>query len=173
MHIRSFIALVSALLLFSQSFSIYAISVFQWVDSEGVTHFSDETPVDKTVVAQLSNYEVDENYPQGPDPEEDYFSIINQWKRTNDERGARDTLRQAEKQNSQIVRQQPQALYKDQPSQRYYTGLLPSPYLSNRGQAHHRNHFQNRPGISPTEPSQPRPVPGYIGNVAGSMPGSN
>ena len=173
MHIRSFIALVSVLLIFSQSFSVYAISVFQWVDSEGVTHFSDETPVDGTAVEQLSNFEVDENYPQGRDPEEDYFSIINQWKRTNDERGARDSLRQANRQNIQILRQQPPPLYNDQPSQRYYTGLLSSPYSYNRGQGHHRNHFQNRSGTLPREQSQPRPVPGYIGNVAGSNPGSN
>ena len=164
MHIRSFIALVSIVLLFSQSFSVFAISVFQWVDSEGITHFSDKTPAEGKVVKQLNHYEIDGNYPQGRNPEEDYFSIINQWKRTNDEREARLKLIQENKQASQFVPPQPQPRFTFQPSQRYYTGLFPPLYLHNRGRGHHRGHFLHQPVKQPM--IQPQPARGYVGNVA-------
>ena len=164
MHLRSFIAPVSLLLLFSQSFSVFAISVFQWVDSEGITHFSDKTPAEGKAVKQLSHYEIDENYPQGRDPEEDYFSIVNQWKRTNDEREARMKLNQGKKKASQFVPPQPQPRFTFQPSQRYYTGLLPVRYLHNGGRRHLRGHFLHQPVKHPMEQSQP--ARGYVGNIA-------
>lgn len=162
---------MSVLLLFSQSFSVFAVSIYQWVDSEGVTHFSDETPVEGTMAERLSQYEIEENYPQGRDPEEDYFSIINQWKRTNDERGARDTLRLTKNRSGPINLPQPQASYTDRPAERYNTAYYPSPYSYNRGRRFNTNHFQNRPGTSNMQ--QSRAVPAFMGNVAGGMSGSN
>jgi hypothetical protein len=163
MHIKSLFALMSLLLLFSQSHAVFAISVFQWVDAEGVTHFSEETPSNNLPTKQLSHYELAENYPQGQAPEEDYFSIVNQWKRTNDERESRMKLKQANKQTTHFEPQQAQPRATYQPTQRYYTGLLPSPYLYNRGRAHHRGHFVHQPK---TREPGPTVTPGYAGNVA-------
>jgi hypothetical protein len=165
MHIKSLFALMSLLLLFSQSYAVFAISVFQWVDAEGVTHFSEETPTNNSPTKQLSHYELAENYPQGRAPEEDYFSIVNQWKRANDERESRMKLKQANKQSSHFVPQQAQPLATYQPPQRYYNGLLPSPYLYNRGRAHHRGRFVHQPK---TMEQVPAVTPGYAGNVAPS-----
>ena len=165
MQFKFLFALMTVMLLFSQSYSVFAISIFQWVDSDGVTHFSEDTPTDGLAVKQLSNYELDENYPQGREPEKDYFSIVNQWKRANDERESRIKLKQANRRATHFVPQQAQPRSTYQAPQRYYSGLLPSPYLHNRVQAHHRDHFVNQPQ---TMEQAPTVIPGYAGNVATS-----
>ena len=165
MQTKSFLALMSLLLLISQSYSVSAVSVFQWVDAEGVTHFSEETPSNNLPTKQLSHYELAENYPQGRAPEDDYYSIVNQWKRANEERESRLKLKQSNKQAPRFVPPQVQSPATYQPQQRYYTGLLPSPYLYNRGRAHHRGRFVHQ---AKTMESVPAVTPGYAGNVAPS-----
>ena len=165
MPIKTSIAFVSLLLLLSQSFSVIAVSIFQWVDAEGVTHFSDETPVDAEATTKLNQYEIEENYRQRLDPEEDYFSIVNQWKRTNDEREARLKLQRENKPVRQSQAQESQHTYDSPSSQPYYTGGQIYPYYNNRGRVLHRGRYYNH-AINQPRPQEPATVtPGYMGNV--------
>jgi hypothetical protein len=166
MHIKSFFVLMSLLLLISQSFSAFAVSVFQWEDSNGVTHFSEQTPSEGMVVHHLSHYELDENYPQGKEPAEDYFSVVNQWKRVNDERESRIKLKQANRQSRTFVPQkQIQAPSIEQPPQRYYSRLLPHPYSYNHGQGFHQGFHVSQPGNQTMDPVPTTPR-AYAGKVA-------
>ena len=165
MHKKTSIALAFVLLLLSQSFSVFAVSVFQWVDAEGVTHFSDETPADDEAATTLNQYDIDENYAQSLDPEEDYFSIVNQWKRTNDEREARLKLQQVNKPVRQSQAQESQHTYSTPSPQPYYSGGQAYPYFLNRGRVHHRGRNLNLP----MQEAPAKVIPGFMGNVG---PGS-
>ena len=165
MHTKTSIALASALLLSSQSFSVFAVSIFQWADAEGVTHFSDETPAEWEAAEKLSQYEIEDNYAQRLDLEEDYFSIVNQWKRTNDEREARLERQQANQPTRQTQLQESEHTYNTPTPQPYYWRGQTYPYFLNRGQVHHRGRFLNQPRQE--EPAKVKP--GYMGNVG---PGS-
>lgn len=61
--------------------------VYTWVDIDGVTHFSDNPPVSDAVVdSRVESLAMPEGFPDPPDPDQDYYSIANQWKRMNVER---------------------------------------------------------------------------------------
>lgn len=126
MQLKNLVFAGSVLFLGSQSFGAFSASVYQWVDSEGVTHFSDQTPVKGKAVNQLSHFEIEENFPRARDPEEDYFSIVNQWKRTNEEREASLKLKQEKARNRKRSpqRQASSARFEEQ-APRYYTNALP------------------------------------------------
>ena len=63
--------------------------VFRWTDANGVTHFSDEAPegVVQPVVLQVHEFA------KPSDPANDYYSIINQSRRMEESRMAREKLR--------------------------------------------------------------------------------
>ncbi|NKB36045.1 MAG: DUF4124 domain-containing protein [Gammaproteobacteria bacterium] len=147
----------------SLAFPLSAVSVFKWVDSEGVTHFSDETPGHDNMTDQLSQYTIEENFPENRDPDEDYFSIVNQWKRTSDEREAR-LKSQAERREARRARVPTQTQVLVQEPRRVYSGFIPSPYFFNRANFNRPNHYFHQ---TPQQPMQPAPPsPGYVGNVA-------
>ena len=151
-------------LLALQASSAFAVSVYRWVDAEGVTHFSDETPAATKPFKQFSQYDIEENFPESRDPDEDYFSIVNQWKRTSEEREASLKQKREAKRERRSARQQ-QAQVVVQEPRRVYTGFLPSPFLFNQGRFFRRNQFLNQPQPQ-MQPTQP--LPGYVGNVSSS-----
>ena len=164
MNTRISTAVTAIVLLVALPLSVSAVSVYQWVDADGVTHFSDETPTASKPVKQLSQYDIEDNFPQSRDPGEDYFSIVNQWKRTSEERDAALKQKREAKRERRASRQQ-QAQVVVQEPRRVYTGFLPSPFLFNQGRFFRRNQFLNRP----QPPMQPTgPIPGYVGNVSSS-----
>jgi len=57
-----------------------AAEIYQWIDDEGVVHFSDAKPARREVFKTLY---VDVANPPGYEPSEDPYSILNQAKRTN------------------------------------------------------------------------------------------
>lgn len=71
--------------------SASAGTVHTWVDEDGVTHFSDEPPESQQV--DVTVLEVPENFPQPAAADEDYYSIVNQWQRAQEERMAREQLK--------------------------------------------------------------------------------
>ena len=72
------------------SLEAFAISIHQWVDADGVTHFSDTPPAAAT--PEVTVIELDAQYGT-PAVAEDYYSIVNQWQRMRDERNESDQLR--------------------------------------------------------------------------------
>jgi len=59
---------------------------YQWVDAEGVTHFSDKPPASgQTAQGNVASIDLPAE-PAAANPAEDYYSIANQWKRLHKER---------------------------------------------------------------------------------------
>ena len=66
--------------------------MYTWVDSQGVTHFSDlQPPEDVTVPAGITQMDLPQTFTEA-DPGEEYYSITNQWKRAQQERAEKDKL---------------------------------------------------------------------------------
>lgn len=177
------VLLLSAFLLHGQP--LVAVSIFQWVDANGVTHFSDEEPVDGVRVKELSSYELEENFPAARDPQGDHYSISNQWKRANEEREASMKLKleQQKLDASRASQQAPVLVYDSEPEPRYYPVYSPAygyyPGANRlRNPAHTRYHtrFPQHFGSQRPGPSMPEPrasvTPGFVGNVGGSAAGT-
>ena len=62
-----------------------ATTIHRWVDAAGLTHFSDAPPP-AGVVEQRSEFEILDDYPATVAPQDDYYSIANQWARLSAER---------------------------------------------------------------------------------------
>ncbi len=71
-------------------FSAQASSVHKWVDKQGITHYSDTIPdvefEQMTVIKIVSKNNT-------ANPEKDYYSIANQWKRLFEERIEREKIK--------------------------------------------------------------------------------
>ena len=91
-----------------------AAEIYQWVDEEGVTHFSDTPPDNGTAAESLH---VNSTNPPGYDPETDPYSIANQAKRMNEKWSelAEEKERRAERRREEAARRPPPYYY----SQRY------------------------------------------------------
>lgn len=159
-----------------------AVSVYQWTDEQGVTHFSDEAPVNDNAGKPVSSFEVEEAYPQTRDPEEDYYSISNQWQRANDDRMAREKLKlERDKIRASRSNQAPVIhVASEEPQRRYYpvfspayNRFLPGRILNNPGHPFSAQRFPHHNNTNKMD-STPAPVSrGYVGNVAGSQPTGN
>jgi hypothetical protein len=67
--------------------------VYRWVDEDGITHFSDSPPAARTTAqGDVESIALPENLPAAVNPAEDYYSIVNQWKRMREERNEREKL---------------------------------------------------------------------------------
>ena len=161
------------LVLFSLPFSMQAVSIYQWVDTEGVTHFADEPPASTKNLNSMNSFEYEDDYPQAIDPEKDYYSIANQWKRTNDNRLAEKKIK-AEYQESKRRSEQasPVVSVESQREPVYYPvytrALRPLPY-GRRNSATSNRHFQrdiHQRRFDSTSTSKQLPQQrGYVGNV--------
>jgi hypothetical protein len=67
-----------------------AATIHRWIDADGVTHFSDSPPESKDIDVEI--IEFGDDYSPTPAPDEDYYSITNQWRRLHEERVARQQL---------------------------------------------------------------------------------
>lgn len=105
------ISLVFVLLSLSAiTINVYAGSVHKWVDAQGVTHYSDQLPdhlsnTSYSVVKQIDVLDTYSASSQNADPQDDYYSVTNQWARMRGERLERKQL-QIEK-AKQVAAQQP------------------------------------------------------------------
>ncbi len=64
--------------------------VHKWVDADGVTHYSDDPP--ENAATEATAIEVPVPTARETHPEDDYYSIANQWQRMHQERLARDKI---------------------------------------------------------------------------------
>lgn len=65
---------------------------YTWVDNNGVTHFSDVPPVARSAAAAgVVTMDIRQDFTSA-DPENDYYSIANQWRRAQQERVEKDKL---------------------------------------------------------------------------------
>ena len=69
----------------------YAGVVHKWVDEQGVTHYSDEAPVDNT--SEMTQIELPGNTQATAGVQGDYYSIARQWERMHRERLERKKLK--------------------------------------------------------------------------------
>jgi len=67
--------------------------VYTWTDENGITHFSDAPPT-RTAAAsgEVETMAMPTGFPETTGPAEDYYSVINQWQRMQEERAAREEL---------------------------------------------------------------------------------
>jgi hypothetical protein len=91
MHIQKWIiSLIAA----GQLVSLAAAQevAYTWVDNNGVTHFSDVPPAARSAAAAgVVTMDMPQDFTSA-DPENDYYSIANQWKRAQQERVEKDKL---------------------------------------------------------------------------------
>ena len=67
--------------------------VYRWVDEGGVTHFSDSPPAAQNAPqGGVESLSLPDNFPVAANPADDYYSIINQWKRMREERNEKEKL---------------------------------------------------------------------------------
>lgn len=88
--IRALIQKVLPIVLSCMPFPVTADVVHKWVDSQGITHYSDQPP--DSSATPVSQIDLPEYYAV-VDVENDYFSISNQWRRLFEERIERDRLK--------------------------------------------------------------------------------
>lgn len=87
MHIQKWIiSLLAASQIVSQAAAQNV--AYSWVDNDGITHFSDVPPAAAVDVVTM---DVSQDF-TSPNPEKDYYSIANQWKRAQRERLEKDKL---------------------------------------------------------------------------------
>lgn len=82
--------------------------VHKWVDSKGITHYSDTPP--EVTPAQLTQIEVPDVVRTTAKTASDYYSIANQWQRLHRERLERDRLA-LERAKQKASRQPPEVVY--------------------------------------------------------------
>ena len=88
-------------------------AVHKWVDDDGVTHYSDEPPQSTvtTLIELQKPTSVDSAGGSGR-PQDDYYSISNQWQRMHQERLERERLN-LERERIRAARQKPPAAAAD------------------------------------------------------------
>jgi hypothetical protein len=140
-------------------FGAGAATVHTWVDEGGVTHFSDQPPESEAV--EVTVLEISEDYPQPAATDDDYYSIVNQWQRAQEERMVREQLKlERAKLKAQQQRQAPDYVEVNYQPVPYvvapprYPGFYGRGYgfYGRPGRGVYRPHgqgFQDYPGIAP------------------------
>jgi len=109
--------------------------VHQWVDADGVTHFSDQLPATADVVVETSEFP--NEYPQIADVSSDYYSIANQWQRMKQEREDEEKLK-IERAKARAALQQAQQPPPPAQSEHYLPRTYPIIYpVGSRGRGFH------------------------------------
>lgn len=98
---------------------VFAGSVHKWVDEQGITHYSDQLP--KSINNKISNsveqVDVLDSY-RNTDlvgPQDDYYSVTNQWARMREERIARKQLQLEKNKQKEVASPAvPQVVYINQ-----------------------------------------------------------
>ncbi len=89
-------------------------TVHKWVDSKGITHYSDTPP--EVTPAQLTQIDVPDVVRTTAKAASDYYSIANQWQRLHRERLERDRLA-LERAKQKASRQPPEVVYVEKPDE--------------------------------------------------------
>lgn len=91
MSIRSFIICVMSLALYDGT--AVADAVYTWVDDDGVTHYSDTPPSKGSPGAgEVETVAMPGGFPEVAEVTDNYYSIVNQWQRIQEERARKEEL---------------------------------------------------------------------------------
>ena len=197
MNIQSLNRALLALSLLIVSSASIAASVYQWQDANGVTHFSDAPPPQADYANQVNSFEIETDFPEVQNPEENYYSISQQWERAKEDRLARQQLKleRDKLRTARLQQQQDVQIVSEEPRRTYFPVFSPAfnnPLLNrrafNRRQLNQRfpqgfnNNFgvpfqgnlSGRPGRAGRMNRSNTPVHrGYVGNVAQSSSRGN
>lgn len=153
---RSIALLPLAILTNCVLLSADSANVYKWVDTNGVTHYSDEAPTSNTT--PVTQIDVPATQSVAVKQENDYYSIANQWQRLHEE------LIKQEKINLEKARQKaaqsPQVVYINQPNESRYVVSYPG-FL-------HRRHYYKNPVHLPAYP----PNKHFQGKPSATLPGT-
>ena len=138
---RSFTLLIVVIFMSSILLPAYATSVYKWVDTNGITHYSDEAPASSTT--QVTLFEVPTIHTLAVDAENNYYSITNQWMRLHKERIEREKIElEKAKQKAPQSPVSPQIVYVNEPSEKRYVAAYPGFFQRRHG--HRRFHDKSR-----------------------------
>lgn len=126
--------------------------VHKWVDDDGVTHYSDEPPQSAaTTLIELPKPARADSAGGSGEPQDDYYSISNQWQRMHLERLERERLN-LERERIRAARQTPPAAAKDDDDEVRYVPLYSGFGYYRPHRRHHRYHDGGR--HKPQAPAQ-------------------
>ena len=118
----------------------HAVGVHKWVDTKGVTHYSDEAPESSTT--QVTLIEVLENYSVSVDAENDYYSIAHQWMRMHEESIEQEKIKlEKAKQKAAQKSSQPEIVTVIDSGEKRYVVALPG---FSHGKHGHRRGFHEK-----------------------------
>lgn len=124
---RLFLILLT-ILLAAWSTASNASKIYNWVDEDGVVHYSDTRPEDEASVTTVHLRDLN---PEGYDPVTDPYSILNQAKRMNESWTERVAAHQQARSRSEEARKEglyaslSRAPFTYYPANRYYPVVLP------------------------------------------------
>ncbi|MEJ2114583.1 MAG: DUF4124 domain-containing protein [Gammaproteobacteria bacterium] len=131
---------------------VHADSVHKWIDAQGITHYSDQLPVNNSSIAkpiEATRVDVSSTY-HNSSKQNEYYSVTNQWARMREERIARKQL-QLEKAKLKAAQRPvvPQVVYvneieEDQSRAVYYPTNLTS--FRHRGYRHGQQNYRHNAG---------------------------
>ncbi len=122
--------------------------VHKWVDDDGVTHYSDEAPPSVvTTLIELPEPPRADSAGSSGEPQDDYYSISNQWQRMHQERLERERLN-LERERIRVARQAPPAAAKDDDDAVRYLPVYSGFGYYRPHRRHHRYHGRRRNPVS-------------------------
>lgn len=128
-----------------------ASTVHKWVDSKGVTHYSDQAPpMAASEVSKLSLRDTEETEPDTPGSASHYYSIANQWQRMQREqqlRQQRELQREQMRLEHQAQNPQPTRASASDDDRRYVV------VYPRRHRKPHRRHYPHN--VKPMKPAYP------------------
>jgi hypothetical protein len=135
---------------------VLAIEVYQWVDEDGVVHFSQSVPPGN--VSGVETRTLEDTTPHDYDPDDDLYGVKAQAERMAQLREAMDARREAGRERQQEAARQPVVQY-PQPVQYGYPWLGRPPYFG-----------KPRPPPLRPGPPIPEPYPTDVLGVPGRLP---
>jgi hypothetical protein len=138
---RSIALLIVAVFMSCVLLPASATGVFKWVDTKGITHYSDEAPASSTT--QVTLIEVPATQAVAFDVENDYYSIANQWTRFHEELIKREKIKlEKTRQEAALQPIVPQIVYINEPNANRYGVAYPG--FSHRKYGRSRYHYKSR-----------------------------
>lgn len=116
-----------------------ATVVHKWVDSDGITHYSDEIPV--SAQTPVTRIELPEAPASANDKASGEYSIANQWRRIHQERIEREKLALEKARQKAQQQQTTEVVYVEQSRETRYVVAYPRSRYRQHG--YHRSHYNH------------------------------
>jgi hypothetical protein len=135
---RSMITILTATITLSAFAPASSDVVHKWVDSDGITHYSDELPA--SAQTPVTRIELPEASVAAGDSTSDEYSITNQWRRMNQERIEREKLALEKARQKAQQKQATEVVYVEQPQEPRYVVTYPGSRYRQHG--YYRSHYR-------------------------------